>query len=446
MLMKPIIFWTGIWPNGTTRPIGVYQLAHWLRKHNIESQVIDFCQWYSAKELLELTSLFIDKNTKYIGVSTSFWPGEDTPQNIIDGIALIRKEYPHIKIMFGGPRAENPRIKPYADIVIPGEAETKLLELLSNKHVQFDITQLDHRFVEQDAIIDNEVLPIELGRGCIFKCKFCSHHNLGKAKNTYQRCFHLIEEEITYNYEKFKTTNYNFLDDTVNEDVDKVKNLSMLNTRTGVNINWNGYLRADLLWRYPDTPYQLKESGLRSCFFGIETFHPTASRAIGKGWSSQHGKEYLPKLYNEIWNKEINIWCNFIIGLPGETKEDLEETLQWCLNNPIGMHKFVALTLYGASAASSEFSRNSSSYGYEIIQGEFWRSNDFTRKTARELEHEFNKRLSGVNRLTSWELFEMINCGINVDYGMFLSVKKFRDKNNFKTFLARYKEKLRSLS
>ena len=109
-----------------------------------------------------------------------------------------------------------------------------------------------NRFDQRDCIIDGEVLPIELGRGCIFQCKFCGHHNLGKAKHTYQRCMHLIEEEIVYNYEQFKTVNYQFLDDTVNEDQDKVLNLSMLPDRTGIDISWTGYLRVDLLWRYPD--------------------------------------------------------------------------------------------------------------------------------------------------------------------------------------------------
>ena len=67
--MNEIIFWTGIWPNWRSRPIGTYQLSHWLRMNNVESQVIDFCQWHSSEELVSLTTLFIGNKTKLIGIS-----------------------------------------------------------------------------------------------------------------------------------------------------------------------------------------------------------------------------------------------------------------------------------------------------------------------------------------------------------------------------------------
>jgi hypothetical protein len=95
--MNEIIFWTGIWPRWYSRPIGTYQLAHWLRINNIESQVIDFCQWHSTDELVSLTSLFISSKTKFIGISTAFWSDNQIPNNIRDSMSIIKKEYPHIQ-------------------------------------------------------------------------------------------------------------------------------------------------------------------------------------------------------------------------------------------------------------------------------------------------------------------------------------------------------------
>jgi hypothetical protein len=260
---------------------------------------------------------------------------------------------------------------------------------------------------------------------------------------------HLIEEEIVYNYEQFKTVSYHFLDDTVNEDQDKVLNLSFLPKRTGIDISWTGYLRADLLWRYPDTAYQLKESGLKSCFFGIESFHPEASRAIGKGWSGKHAKEFLPKLYNNIWNKEIPIWNNFIVGLPHETKEDLLETLNWCKENPMGIHRFVNLNLYtnrGNDDTTSEFGKNYKTYGYTLDSHGKWSSQTMTESIAGMLCRVFNSKTDTTNTLACWHLFDLINCGVPVSQGKNTLLKeKNQFKKNFTDFLGIYKSKLKSL-
>lgn len=447
--MNEIIFWTGIWPAWYSRPIGTYQLAYWLRSHRIESQVIDFCQWHSVVELVELTKLFIGSKTKFIGVSTAFWSDNYVPINIKQAIDIIKIQYPHIQFVFGGARADNDAVKSLG-LTLVGEAEDSLLKLIKGHNVSalFDITKLEHRFSEKDCIIDGEVLPIELGRGCIFKCKFCGHHNLGKPKHTYQRPMQLIEEEITYNYEKFNTTHYHFLDDTVNEDPDKVKNLSLVPTNTGVDIKWNGYLRLDLLSRYPDTIEQLAISGMKSCFFGVETFHPEASMKIGKGWNGKHAKEFLPKLYKEFWDCDINIWANFIVGLPNEPKNSIEETFNWCIDNHIGYYHFVPLSLYTHrtdSGSVSEFNKNYKNYGYSIDQNNNWVNQYMTQQDAVSICSDYNKKLIPYNKLSSWLLFNAVSCGIDIDQGRHLPANSTDRISFMKNILIPYKKKLRSL-
>lgn len=447
--MNEIIFWTGIWPNWYSRPIGTYQLSHWLRTNNVESQVIDFCQWYSSEELVSLTQLFIGSKTKFIGISTAFWSDNTVPKNVLEAITTIKTEYPHIQFVFGGPRADNDAVR-VLGITIVGEGEDQLLQLIKGHNLskKFDITSLDHRFSEKDCIIQGEVLPIELGRGCIFKCRFCGHHNLGKPKHTYQRHISLIEDEIAYNYEKFGTTHYHFLDDTVNEDPDKVRNLSMLPKHTGVDIKWNGYLRLDLLSRYPDTASQLQASGMKSCFFGVETFHREASRKIGKGWNGRAAKEFLPRLHKEIWNGDINIWANFIVGLPGESKADVEETFNWCLENPIGHYHFVPLSLYKHrtdSGTVSEFNRNYQSYGYKLDDNNSWENDFMTQQQADEISKQFNNKLMAYNKLSSWSLFDAVNCGIGLQHAKHLPATQINSKFFITNILTPYKNKLRGL-
>jgi len=450
--MNEIIFWSGLWPTASYRTMGVYQLAFWLRSNNVNCQVIDYCQWLTSQEIIELTTRFINSKTKYIGISSTFWDNNTMPENIKLSIEEIKKLYPNIKIMIGGPRANMLTWQDYADITIVGEAEDKLLEILKGHNLfeKFDITKLNHRFSKEDCIIDGEVLPIELGRGCIFKCKFCGFSNIGKPKHSYQRSIIEIEKEIIYNYENFNTTNYVFLDDTVNEDIDKVKNLSLIPSNTGININWNGYLRADLIWRHNESADLLIKSGLKSCFFGIETFHPDAARSVGKGWSAVHGKTFLKKLYKEYWGGEINIWNSFIVGLPSEDRDSIMKTLDWCLENPMGSHKFNGLNLYNTrtdTGAKSEFNKNYKDYGYTIDENNIWNNKYFNQQTSDEFADYLNNKLKYSNKLSSWKLFEVLNTGIEL--------KKLKNipeiyyerliKNNIKNFIIQYKEKLKSI-
>jgi glycosyltransferase involved in cell wall biosynthesis len=80
-------------------------------------------------------------------------------------------------------------------------------------------------------------------------------------------------------------------------------------------INYTAYLRADLLDRYEDVPYMLAESGLLTAFHGIESLGEKASTVIGKGWSGKKARDYIPKLYHDIWDNKVYQTLSFIIGL-----------------------------------------------------------------------------------------------------------------------------------
>lgn len=435
--MRHIIFLNGIWKNRETDPlihftrtIGPYQLKHWLSHFGIGSQVIDFCQILSAQEIVDLIAHFKGPETFAIGVSTTFWSGTNKiPPNIEEAIALIRDRFPDLKIIAGGARLPPAISHHLFDEMMSGEAEDKLVvwcqEMMGKRGLslfnkKFDITCLSHRFDERDAIMHGEVLPIELGRGCVFKCKFCAHHNLGKPKYTYQRQHQLLVDEMAYNLENFGTTYYNFLDDTVNEDVDKIRNLATISKDLGQPINWTGYLRADLVWAKPETVDLLVESGLRTCFFGIETFNPVAANAIDKGWSPKHGKNFLPKLYHDLWGEKINMHISLIIGLPGEDKNSIKDTFSWAMDNPIGWYWFNALTLYTEkkdSGTMSEFTRNQEKYGYRNVSDNgYWENDIMNNNTAITLTQHFNTVfMNSVNRISSWSSFSAVNVGYDLE-------------------------------
>lgn len=333
--MANVIFWNCLnSPFFPVRPIGAHQLASWIRQHGYTAKVIDFCHIMSTDDLVAITQKNMDSDTIAIGVSSTFWHDDASaswhpkePTWVTD--ARLKLADANVKWLIGGAAASSPKLT-LDWIKFNGFAEDSLMKWLDSQSAKlrfrkfFDITTATQTFDKDDFIQPSDVLPMELGRGCQFKCKFCSYPLVGKKKGTYIRGYDTIREEFIKNYAEYGTTNYYFLDDTVNESEEKVQALADMVQALPFELSWVGYNRLDLIWSKPETIRWLKDSGLRSAFFGIESFHPKASMVVGKGWNGKQGKEFLLRLKDE-WKGDITWFLSLIVGLPGESKEDIEK-------------------------------------------------------------------------------------------------------------------------
>lgn len=402
--MANLILWSCLNRNhAPIRPIGCYQLASWLRQHGYTVKVIDFCHQMTPVELAEITEKHIGSETLAIGVSSTFWNEYSRtawesrePDWVLDARMLLSTRV-KIPWLLGG--AKSPYITEKLDwIKIHGFAEDSLLKWMdenSNRLVRrnlFDVKNICNSFMIDDFIQPSEVLPIELGRGCQFKCKFCSYELTGKKRGTYLRDFNLIKEEFLRNYEQWGTTKYYFQDDTVNESEEKMIALANIVQGLPFKLRWVGYNRLDLIGTRPGSALVLKDSGLISTLFGIESFHPHAARVVGKGWNGKYGKDFLLKLKEE-WKGDINWMCTFIAGLPGEDRTSIEETNQWCIDNK--MYGWDLFPLYinttrPEGSPSSEFDRTYKDYGYSFkdIKTNNWENDIWTYKEASDLAED----------------------------------------------------------
>jgi len=275
--------------------------------------------------------------------------------------------------------------------------------------------QSDFRFLKEDCIRPNESLPLEISRGCIFKCRFCRYPHIGKKKNDYIRCIDQIKAELIYNYETFGTTNYYVLDDTFNETPEKVKAFYDMTQTLSFKINWCAYIRADLVHRFPETAMWLKDSGLIGAFFGIETFHPEASNLIGKAWSGKHGKDFVLELKNNIWGDDVIITLSLILGIPPETWEDILETQQWIVDNKIDSWSWHSLAINGNPSKTddkSEFEKDPSKYGFTFPNPDNfndWHHVMVTKTQVDEWYKRTEESFSKSIRFGAWNVIEILN-------------------------------------
>jgi hypothetical protein len=409
------------------RSLGPYQLATWLRNHGYTVKVIDFCLYMTVDQLVGITEKHIDSSTLAIGASTTFWQiYETTPPWIAKAKKDIENKFKNIKWCLGGHGSN--RFKSDGWEVLEGEGENivlKWLDEISDRKIYrkpFDILQSSNMFMPDDFIQSYEFLPVELGRGCMFKCKFCQYPNIGKKPGTYLKNYQCLYEEILDHYNKWGTTRFYYTDDTVNESEEKIQALADIAQKLPFKLEWIGYLRADLIWSKPHTSQLLKDSGLRSAFFGIESFERKSSLLIGKGWSGLHAKDWLLE-QKQRWKDEINWSVATIVGIPGQTPEQLFDDCDWLIKNNMYWSIFHALHInpagMGKIATVSEFERNYQEYGFTfpdpINYPWYWENGDWNYALALQVTDDLSRKGLDHHLLSSWTLGEYASLGYSVD-------------------------------
>lgn len=452
------------------KPLGSYQLASWLRQHGYTVKVIDHCSKIDTNILANMVLKYVDKTTVAIGVSSTFWSrseryeNTDTRKNFTepDWILMLRsvleEKLTNIDWLLGGPSADHPHQLTKKWVLFRGYGEDSLLQYLDEKcsyvgtRQLFDICTSTMRYHRSDFIQPVEGLAAEIGRGCQFKCKFCQYPNIGKKKGTYIRSIDNIKSDLLYNYETFGTTTYSFIDDTVNEDYDKMVDLAKMAQSLPFELKWVGFNRLDLIWSKPDTIQILKDSGLKSSFFGVESFSSAASRMVGKGWSGKHARDFVLEL-REAWGNDITFFLSFITGLEGETAEEVTNTVDWLLDNKFYSWGFQPLRIKRLhrqdSIFKSEFDMNYEKYGYRFpkpLNDNYWESDSWNAHSAIEIADQCNNRLypTGLYIFSEFNMIEMINLGYDIKYIQTTHFKDYdlREVHNRKTsFISNYIEK-----
>lgn len=448
-----IIFWNGGVDWGS-RTIGPYKVAYWLRKHNYTAQVIDFIDFLPNDVLTKVTRKFITKDTKVLAISTTFlalkvhthsngqryWISEDN----LNILREIKKDFPNIKIVLGGYKSEKlpgfgivdatvmsyttaseEIFLEYMNHITTGSEPPEFVECYWDPNKRpvynkarnpiYNIEIDDFKWSKQDGIMRGEPLPLDISRGCIFACRFCQYPHLGKKKLDYIRGMEFLKEEILYNYENFGTTSYYIIDDTFNDTETKMKEFYEMTQTLPFKITYVSYIRADLIHRFPDTAYYLKESGLYGAFFGLESLHAEASKTVGKAWSGKHAREFIPELYHNIWEHKVPVHTNFIVGITGETIESVDSTADWFIQNDLHSITFERLGLIGPEegpvwSIKSEFDKNASKYGFTMLPAQpnsifaDWKNDNWTRDSATYHADRLNKKLTEHRKVVTWSI------------------------------------------
>lgn len=239
------------------------------------------------------------------------------------------------------------------DIGILGETEETLREILEGRPKQ-DILGIYYRddllikftgkrpFIEDvDSIpfparhlVDNSIYRrpdnnkvqavIKVSRGCPFHCFFCLATPVSGAK-VRRRSTDNILAEIRECVEKYNITNFLFWSDIFNLDREWVFDLCQKIIDSGLKITWSANTRADTADL--EMAKKMYESGCRLVSIGVESGSQYMLDKMGK-------KITLDDIRNtvKIFKKaKIRIYNYFVIGLPWEDEETVEDTIRFAI-------------------------------------------------------------------------------------------------------------------
>ena len=361
-----------------TPPLGLAYLAAYLRQEGLAVELIDavgeaphtvtsykpgiFLRGLTIEQIIER----IPAATGLIGVSNLFTYAYPVVRELS---AALRETFPGRPIVHGGahPTAMYAEVleQGAADYVILGEGELALTQLCS--HVAGlrpigEVPSLAYRdsggkvmvnsmcgvirnldrpnmpfpardlLPMQNYISSHEAhgatnglwTPIISSRGCPYSCNFCQ----GRRKKWVARSARDVVDEIEECVNRWGITEFHFEDDNMTLDRRRTAELCYQIIRRGLKIKWqtpNG-IRASVV----DEALlaKMKAAGCTHITLAPESGSLRVVRDLmGKGKDYSH-KKFL-ELAREAHQLGLKSAAYFILGMPGERPEDIEETISF---------------------------------------------------------------------------------------------------------------------
>ncbi|MDC0362144.1 B12-binding domain-containing radical SAM protein [Halioglobus sp.] len=387
LINPPQVFTKNQVASGITPPLGIAYLASVLELHDITVDIIDSVGLEPQtihpfeKETFVRGLHFgdivarLDDEVKIVGISNLFSFAYPVVQELCRQIRAFRSD---IKIVLGGPHPsalyEEVLIedKDLVDFVILGEGELPFLELCQKllqenmvlqTNIGSDIANLAFLDEDGECVMGTEklarntklnsdtipfparhLLPMEnyilaqeshgfsngrwtsmiSSRGCPYGCTFCA----SRKTRWVSRSATDVADEIEYCIENWDIREFHFEDDNMTINVKRLIEICNEIKRRKLDIRWqtpNG-IRASRIDEEMLTA--MKESGCEHVTLAPESGSPRVLTDIvqkGKDFDLQHLKDCGATAHKI----GLKVAAYFVLGLPGETREDMEMTIAY---------------------------------------------------------------------------------------------------------------------
>ena len=401
-------------------PLGIMYVAAYAEKytkHQIE--ILD-----AQVEQLNYTQIEHEigkRNPDIVGITTMTF-------SLIDSIStakIVKKIDDGIKVILGGPHVgiypEETIEFPEVDYLVIGEGEITFTELLQNfsdkdklRNVKGLVFKHNGDIVNtglREFIKDLDALPYPArhitpykkyrsllaketsittmitSRGCPYRCTFCNRPHMGKRFRARSASNVVDEMEECI---KMGINEIAIYDDTFTLDRQRAMDICDIILSRGLKIKWDIRTRVDVIDK--DLLIKLKQAGCNRIHYGIEAGTPEMLKVLRKGINLEQAENAIK------WSKEVGIstLAYFMIGSPGETREQIMQTIDFAKKLEPDFAHFSITTPFPATKLYEVGLKEG------IIKDDYWR--DFAKNPSETFESPYWEE-----NLLRKELIELVN-------------------------------------
>lgn len=368
----------GLWP-----PTGILYIAACLMQQGDEVIVLDGALLTDDEIISKLDNF----NPILIGISSVYPLWEKAKKLAFH----VRDKFKNSFILMGGQAPTHLKEKCFEeceviDAVVKGEGEEIICEIVNCLKRQMDYTKISGTIMKKDGIIYNndgygivkdldklpfpafELIDLEqyrpsiglfkkmpivatfTSRGCPMNCIYCS-----KISGKTIRCKspERIGEELEYYVKKFGIKEIKFFDDLFTFDKKRAIKICQEIQKRNLGIVWSASSRVDTIDE--ELLKAMKASGCWYIHYGIESGVQKNLDTLKKGTKI----EQIKKTIQMTHKMKINTFTSYILGIPGETYQEAEQTIKFaCELNSLFSEFFFCTAFPG-----TELFENISKYG-----------------------------------------------------------------------------------
>ena len=354
---------------GTHPPLGLLYLASYLQKKKPECEIKVYDMEAEKNSPAQLEEKIKEFSPDVVGVQVFSL----TILNALDVLRAVKKLNKEIITVVGGPHLALYPVETISfeniDYGIIGEGEITLYELvdaIEKKQQDFSkICGLAYKLggqviinekrqeienLDEIPLIDRSLLKIEryssyftygkkntniaTSRGCPYDCIFCCKtssnfrpHSVKYVLADIKNCLNLKIKEIFA------------VDDTFSLDIERAKEICREIIDQKLDFDW--YINTRINTVDDELLCLLKKAGCRQINYGIES----GSQKILDGLKKNINVSEAKKRVRATQKAGIKTLCYFMIGLPGETKKELNLTIQFIKETKPSFVRFSVTTL-----------------------------------------------------------------------------------------------------
>jgi len=336
-------------------PLGLAYVAAVLEKEGFQVEIVD--NYLLEKPIDYIKQMVRRLNPQIVGITCN----SVTYRGCVETAKAAKEVLPSCKVVVGGPHPsympDSMLQHPEIDYAVLGEGERAMVELATNitkcegdssiaaipgiafkqggkivKTTPNFISDLDRipypaRHLLPMNLYDRSVQslsvrPVEtmnVVRGCPYNCTYCE---VSKLWGQTCRAFSppRVVEEINHLVNKFGSKGIYFIGD--NFTINKRRTIEICNLikKDKLDIEWVCETRVDLISR--ELLKEMKDAGCRAIWFGVESGSPRILSKINKGITL----DQVVHAFKLCREEGIKIDCSFMLGIPGETVNDMNAT------------------------------------------------------------------------------------------------------------------------